>query len=485
MEQYIKGIKFNKDNAFDDKIINLKTTINKGMINFSILGLSKINSIQSKERILSAFNFYGIKFPHSNVKIHTEKIESQEYYNLLDLPIAISILYRLNKVKDLGKNVIFIGEIGIDGNLQPLSNPYRAIRLAIDNEFSEIILPKSDYYALSDVEKIKISYASNLGEVINYLNGKSILEKPDQDVIKYNKSDIDYDINDIVGQKALIRAMVIAIAGRHKMFIKGPIGSGKSISIKAIESIMPKLNQEKQIKNNDIFLRFDNKSNLDDKARLIYADFYTKISDLFGNKSKIGIDKMIDQNYLVLDEFNVFSKNVVESIKLLIDRSINKTSFGIFALMNPCPCGDLNTNNKCSCTMGEINRHNSKISPALLDRFDIKLNLHLPKIYKNLDNDFDIDKIINSIENAIQIQYKRYGRYEISNGNLDSKMIDEYLSINNEYLNFIDSYINDNGLSRRCTDNILKVARTIADIEDKKDIEIHHIYEAISYQKFN
>ena len=183
--------------------------------------------------------------------------------------------------------------------------------------------------------------------------------------------------------------------------------------------------------------------------------------------------------------------NILATIKLLMDNNSkgivyidSPVAFNIIGLMNPCPCGKLGTNIKCTCSPDEITRHNAKIDQSMLDRFQIKLSVNLPKYLSPKKEKYDIGKVKETINKCIDKQVDRYGSAEKYNGNINSKDINEYIHLNDQIKEYLENKLRTNEYSRRSIDNIIKVARTIADIENVEDIEIHHVYEAMAYQMF-
>lgn len=485
MEQYIKSIKI-INNIADEEVLSIKTTISKGMMSFSVINANKSYSMHLYEKLKSAFLYNSLKFPYGRVNVNiSDRVKET---SILDLPISLSIL-KTQGIINNKEDILIIGEIGIDGSIKEIKNPYRYIRFAIDNKFHKIMMPASVDDFSNYKDSIEIIEIKTLKDAIQYFRiGRSPILNKEKKVEKYN-----IDLNDVQDQKQLIRALTIAIAGKHNILIKGPIGSGKSISIESIKSILPKLDTEEYLLCNDLSFRYNEMSNYQNNSKLVYPKLNITNKEFFGSDTKMGLISQMNNSYLVLDEVNLYKKNFIESIKIMMDSNDNfkfnrkkyiqyPENFSVIALMNPCPCGNLGTNNKCSCTQAEISRHN-KLDKSFLDRFSIKIILHHPKIINNNKNKYEISTIKKAIEKVIDIQKIRYNNKFKNNGNIKIKNIEEYLNFNSKLLGILKDETSKHNYSRRTVENILKVARTIADLDANKHIEFQHLIEAINYQK--
>ena len=222
------------------------------------------------------------------------------------------------------------------------------------------------------------------------------INEDDRNPFKHSK----IDINDVIDQQALVRALLIAIAGKHHILIKGAIGSGKTMTLQAIKNLMPKLDYKGKLIASNLYSSYFN-----DQIPILYHSLVEAKSDLtlsklLGNKNKYGLVSLMNYSSLLLDEINQYPKNILTTIKLLMDNNSkgiayidSPVAFNIICLMNPCPCGNLGTNTKCSCSPGEITRHNAKIDQSMLDRFQIKLSVNLPKYLSPKKERYDIGKI--------------------------------------------------------------------------------------------
>lgn len=486
MEGRIKVV--NLENKIDS-IVEVDTKINKGMVKFTISGMISRSIRESNTRIKQAFKSVGLKFPYGNVITNISPADIKKDGTHFDLAIAISILKAqgLINIKD---DFVILGELNIDGSLIPINNPSRLINACVKNNIKNILIAKGEYNYISLFDDLNITMISNIKDAINFFNGKYRKEKVEY---AFSKRKYETTINDIIGQESLIRALIIAISGNHSLFIKGPIGSGKSFTIKSLDSILPNINIKEALILNDIKARF----NIDNKFNLLPEIHFTSINstahEIFGNSKKLGDISLSNFGILVFDEINLFSKKILDLLKLqmdyyqLYDDSLEKyydypVNTTIIAIMNPCPCGNFGTNEKCTCTLGEINRFNKKIDESLMDRFQMKICVNLPKFTKTT-NSYNINDIRQNIQNVYDIQKERYQSKEIKNAHLNLNLIKRKIIIEDKIAKILDLFVDKYKISKRSYYNIIKVARTIADYEKSDRIEIEHIYEAISYQK--
>lgn len=470
-----------------EEILDVESIISRGMNHFSILGINNKSKSELKSRIRMAFKSSLFNFPKGNiiVNIHNNNNYSLKN-NYFDLPIAISILKTLNKIKST-ENYVFVGQLNIDGSINPVENPIRIISICKKFNIKNIILGKGDYEYISIFKDINIFIANNLLEVVNHLNKVKSLEKININNYLIKKDIFDLDINDIYSQDRLIRALIIAISGRHSILIKGPIGVGKTYTIKAIKSILPDLNYEEALKLHDIKIRLKMNEYFTNIPNIVIPNINSNIKQLFGNNKQIGIVSLANFGLLVFDEINLYDKKILNKLKLLLDNYSDEMNFNylidytFIGIMNSCPCGNYGTDKKCSCTMNQINKFNEKIDKSIYDRFQIKIICNnIKNTYKN-EKKYDIENIKNNIKNTYKIQKDRYRENNKNNGNLISKDIEKYIEIEDNIKNVIDKFSSKYDISKRGINNIIKVARTIADLDNSNKINNKHIFEAISY----
>lgn len=472
----------------ETNIIEVESKITRGINKFNISGYTNRSIKESKDKILLSLKSNNIKIPYGRITTNLLPASQKKYGDHFDLPIVISIISNIFEFQNIDEYLI-CGEIGIDGKLIPIKNPLRVIKCAIDNNLKKIIMPYGNYDYLEIFDKISIFPAKNISEVVSHLRNINIISNK----FKYKKINTEYefDLNDLISLESVIRALIIAITGKHNIIIKGPIGTGKTISIKAINSILNTLHPYKQILLSDIYTRFYDKNKFIEKSQIIYPATNVNSKSLFGSKNQLGEISLANFGYICLDEINLFSKLILDKFKIMMDNDVafrnNRckyyqypVDYSIIATMNPCPCGNFGTNKKCTCSISEINKFNKKIDKSFLDRFAIKITIN--EFNFNSRKQYNIDEIKENINNAIDIQQKRYKNIEMSNGLLNSKEIKRYISIDDTLKSSIEKAIKKYNFSKRSLDNIIKVARTIADLENRENIIDIDIMEALRYQ---
>ncbi|MFM1552573.1 ATP-binding protein [Helcococcus ovis] len=489
MKNLIKTYNFNKT---EENLVYIETIKNKGMIKFTISGLISKSISEGKDRIYSTFKMNGLKFPYGRVITNLFPADIKKQGTHYDLPIAISILVNQGYIKYPGDYLV-CGELSLNGDLVEIDNPIRIINFCLKNNIKNVIMPYGDYPYLSLYKDINIYMARNISEVINHFNGKNNLLFNKNFVI--NENLIETSINDILSQKALIRALIISISGNHSILIKGPVGTGKTFSIKSIKSLFSKLNSKESLILSDILTRFYKSNTFTSYPQIIYPKNNVSINELFGNERKIGTCTMSNFGFLVFDELNTFNKNIIDKLKSLLDFDevikFNKKIYyeypvksTIIATMNPCPCGNYGTDSKCICTEKEIQNYIKKIDNALLDRFNIKLTVTSSKNISNVNSEkYDIEIIKSKIDNAKKIQLRRYDSDIITNGSLKNYQIKKYINVSENINNLLEMLKQKYNLSQRSVDNILKVSRTIADYEGHEEILEEYVFEALNYIK--
>lgn len=489
MKNLIKTYNFNKT---EENLVYIETIKNKGMIKFTISGLISKSISEGKDRIYSTFKMNGLKFPYGRVITNLFPADIKKQGTHYDLPIALSILVNQGYLKYPGDYLV-CGELSLNGDLVEIDNPIRIINFCHKNNIKNVIMPYGDYPYLSLYKDINIYMARNISEVINHFNGKNNLLFNKNFVI--NENIIETSINDILSQKALIRALIISISGNHSILIKGPVGTGKTFSIKSIKSLFLKLNSKESLILSDILTRFYKSNTFTSYPQIIYPKNNVSVNELFGNERKIGTCTMSNFGFLVFDELNTFNKNIIDKLKSLLDFDevikFNKKIYyeypvksTIIATMNPCPCGNYGTDSKCICTEKEIQNYIKKIDKALLDRFNIKLTVTSSKNISNVNSEkYDIEIIKSKIDNAKKIQLRRYDSDIITNGSLKNYQIKKYINVSENINNLLEMLKQKYNLSQRSVDNILKVSRTIADYEGHEEILEEFVFEALNYIK--
>lgn len=482
-------------NGLTSSIIDIEANIFNGMFAFSIVGLKQSKSKETKEKIISCLKNLNMRLPNKRIVVNFSKNKAfvnEDYY---DLPILISLLKSLKVVKEVGE-MVFAGQINLNGDLIPLVNPYRIIKEAMDKGVKNLIIPYDENIFNFEKDGMKIYYAKNIYEVLDFLNhGISVSHIKSYNFNSDSSNITSISINDIVGQKALIRALIISLVGRHHILVSGVSGAGKSISIEAIKSILPECSNPEKL--------YINAFNQDSSNQFLYKPLILKslpnikLKDFIGNAKHLGLIVKSAKSFLYMDEINTYSKAIIDNLRIPmenreIDYQDNEETiyancdFTLIASMNPCPCGNLGSDiNKCTCTLAQIGRYQDKVNKPLEDRFHLKIRVEPVNLQKDTKSKYDLEDISKNIKRAWNLQKNRYNNVVgMYNGRLTKNEVDEYIKIDSSLLVLIDDLIHFYNLSMRIRSNIISVARSIADYENSKEIQEKHIYEAFNYQKF-
>lgn len=482
MYSTVKTITCNKSRGRLNKI---EASVQKGMLAFNILSNNKIEKTIIKNKIVNIFKYYKLKMPLGKINLLFEENVKFNYASL-DFPIFMALL-KLTSNIEISDQYIFIGDLNLKGDLVCPENILVYLETVLENKNLIAIFPKDSYNFIKYFPHDNIMFAENLQEVIDYFSKKKPLFSNKKIQIFDNKK-FDITINHVKGQDRLIRSLIIAIAGKHHILIKGPIGSGKTFTVEAIKSILPNLDPEKFLYLSKLYNFYYNSQNLIVKPLINKFDSNMSLSDIFGSANKKSYALLSTFGYMFFDEFNLFSKPILEELNLFMDYRTDKEnhpiSTSIIACANPCPCGNFGRKDKnCKCSAASIHKFNSRISKALMDRFSICINIDMPSQFDRKDASYDLEKISKNINRAWKNQEKRYNnKVGIYNGNLNSKEVFEYIYLEDSVLEIIKNICNKYKLSHRQMINIIKLARTIADLEDEKEISDLHIYEAVRYQ---
>ncbi len=490
-------------NGLEGVPVEVETDINKGMVSYDLVGLPDAAVKESKERVRSAIKNSALDFPINKVTINLAPADLKKEGSHFDLPLAISILKASGQILADTDGIVILGELALDGSLRPVSGILPVLISARDKGFKKFIVPAGNANEAGYIEGITVYAPSDLKQAVAVIAGESSSPVvPKTFASARGRQSYGYDMSLVKGQKVAKRAVEIAVAGGHNILLAGPPGTGKTLLARCIPTIMPDLTFDEALEVTKIH---SVAGELSEDGIVSLRPFRTPhhtattVSLCGGGSVKIrpGEISKAHKGVLFMDELPEYSRSALESLRQpLEDKVITVTRAGgaitfpadfiLCASMNPCPCGNYGSAYlQCTCTPAQIHRYRNRVSGPLLDRIDLQVEVD-GVMYDDLvseDAEEPSATVKERIEKAREIQRERFKEDGISvNAEMGEKHIKKYCRLTRESEDVLKSAFESLRLSARARSRIIKVARTIADLDYSAEISPAHILEAVSYR---